>query len=765
MRALLVAFITISAVRAYAANPIQIENAKPWTTTWQIYREAKHGEIEGYASAPSVNRGETIRFFVNSTDPRYQLTVFRMGWYDGAGARLLHGPVTLNAQPQPLPCPVLPNGAVECRWTESYALNIPDDADPSEWASGVYLVKLTALDTMLEKYIPFVVRDDARRSTHHFQSSVATYQAWNNWGGRSLYAVNSCSDWRAYCEDPLPGASAVSFDRPYNEGAGSGQFLWHWEFNMVRFLEREGYDVTYSTSIDTHRRGNLLLNHNDFLTAGRDELWTWQMRANIEAALASGVNLGFFSAKTCYWQMRLEQSSAGIADRVIVSYRDQASSSDPFAIDTDPSNDRYVTTRWRDAPVARPEAALIGVQQVYAAVPPAEFPDDPDDIVVAGVTAVPWAFENAGLTNGSVVPSLLGFDVDAVDASSPSNILRVARSPYVDRTNGGNVTRHSDMTVYTAPSGATVFAAGTLHWSWGLDMWNHGPARVNEAAQQMTRNILRKLAGSGALADCGFTLGTASATVPPSSGSASLTLKAGSDCDWTATSDAGWLTLSPRSGSGDATITYSWTGNAGVARTATVMLGDQSFVITQHGGTIGLQAVANIASGVSLSWTSVPDSPTYEVLRGRALTSMSVIATTTSTTHNDTSASPGVIYVYRVRERGSKLVSNYGVATMIGFTDAALAPRVTVIKAAHIAELRDAVNALREAAGLARVSFESRVSRGQPIQREDITELRTALDPARAALGLPAIQYTDGALTAGMQIRAAHVQEIRGGLR
>ena len=101
-------------------------------------------EIEGYgASASSVNRGDSIRLFVNTTNPSYTLEVFRMGWYGGAGARMVTSPATLAGKRQPSPFFDPNTRLVKCQ--SPYVLTVPDNPkDPTDWASGVYLVKLTA---------------------------------------------------------------------------------------------------------------------------------------------------------------------------------------------------------------------------------------------------------------------------------------------------------------------------------------------------------------------------------------------------------------------------------------------------------------------------------------------------------------------------------------------------------------------------------------------------------------------------------------------
>ena len=178
-----------------------------------------------------------------------------MGWYAGAGARLVQGGISLPGVRQPMPSADPVTGLIECDWQVSYTLNTATD-DPGEWLSGVYLAKLTGTSSGKQSYIIFVVREDDRPADFLFQSSVTTFQAYNNWGGKSTYPSNSRDEqW----------ARKVSFNRPYAasqhprgaSGTGAGEFLTAmsihptrslstagWEYNMVRWLERNFYYVT-----------------------------------------------------------------------------------------------------------------------------------------------------------------------------------------------------------------------------------------------------------------------------------------------------------------------------------------------------------------------------------------------------------------------------------------------------------------------------------------------------------------------------------------
>jgi hypothetical protein len=429
---------------------------------------------------------------VHTTDPSYRIEIYRMGWYGGKGARLVSGPVVRQGMAQPMPLTDPQSGLTECAWSDPYVVTVGSGSGQEDWPSGVYLAKLTGSVTGAQAYIIFVVRDDARPSDFLFQSSVTTYQAYNNWGGKSLYDFNS-REGRAF---------AVSFNRPYARssnqaaayGNGAGDFVTNnavpptdasspsgWEYNMVRWLEREGYDVTYSTNIDTHADGQLLDGHQGWLSIGHDEYWTWQMRAHVESARDRGMNLAFFSGNVCYWQIRLEPSSlTGDPYRTIISYKDDAPKRDPYALDGR-GNHHLLTVRWRDRPVDRPEESFIGVM----------YDGNPVDADIIITKPDHWTMAGTGLQAGDRLPRLLGYEADRAFENAPSDMTILAQSPY--RFEGQPHVAH--IAAYTGSNGATVFAAGTIQWSWGLDDFNAPELRVsslNPAAQQITRNVLER---------------------------------------------------------------------------------------------------------------------------------------------------------------------------------------------------------------------------------------------------------------------------------
>lgn len=481
-------------------NAIVAENRLAGTEDWKLTRPAIAREIEGYASATSVARGESIRFYVNTVAPAYIIDVFRMGWYGGFGGRRVWGPVEATGMSQSVPRPDPQTGLVDCAWRNPFTLVTGRD-----WTSGVYLAKLTEKASNKQSYIILVVRNDEATSDFIFQVPVTTYQAYNYWGGKSAYNWGS-GDRLPWGSSEGKHAAKISFNRPYAAstnpaaagGVGAGEFLSNvqpvatrgypissagWDYNLVRWLEKEGYDVTYTTNINTHASPQGFNRHRAFLSSGHDEYWSWEMRANVKHLLDEGINLIFFGADAIYFQVRLENSPAtGEANRVMVIYKDPGE--DPlFNV-----NDHLVTTRWRDAPVSLPEDALIGVGYKL----------DPVDGDIVIKNASHWVFDNTGLNSGSVLPGLLGYEVDGALGHQPSTTEVLTVSPAVnleDRSKSVD----SNMVITAWPSGAQVFATGTMQWSWGLDDYNVPDlrsSRLNPAAMQITRNVLNRF-GNG----------------------------------------------------------------------------------------------------------------------------------------------------------------------------------------------------------------------------------------------------------------------------
>ncbi|MCE9672114.1 PKD domain-containing protein [Myxococcus stipitatus] len=450
--------VILTMVGMMGANPIASENGQPGTADWKLGQPAASNQLEGYASQVSVQRGESLDIHVRTDGVRpVRWELYRMGYYGGTGSRRMAsgGPVSIGPQPTPVADPT--TGLVECRWPRSFTV-----ATQSSWPSGVYLVKLIR-DDGRQSYVPFVLRADERKGVAVVQLSVTTFQAYNAWGGESLYATSL----------GLSGghAKVVSFDRPYADGNGAGEYFYYPHY-FVLWAEAKGYDVTYVTNVDVDRDPSLLLGQKLFVTVGHDEYWSRPAREAVEAALASGVNLAFFAGDTSCWLIRLEPSGSGTSRRRQVCYKDEAPREDPRA------GTPLMTVRWRNARLDAPENALVGVMSDAWGIINQPF-------VVRSPRA--WPFEGTGLEEGDSILSIVGYEIDRAWANgrTPPGFIPLAQSPAIANT--GEPNWHT-AGLYTAPSGAFVFSSGGIAWSFGLSHPQFADLRV----QRITDNVMRK---------------------------------------------------------------------------------------------------------------------------------------------------------------------------------------------------------------------------------------------------------------------------------
>ncbi len=469
---------------AAADNPVVRENRLPGSSQWQRVSprapstgldhpegnvpeaEAAAGPVErweappiaGYADRVSVAGGDTLRFFVSTAAPQFDLNVSRMGWYEGLGARQVHTAFGLIGSPQPTPEPDALTGLVAVTWLPAYSLVVPYD-----WVSGVYLVRLLATNDARDVgYVLFVVRTDRQPADFVYKLPLNTYQAYNNWGGKSLYAYNSTGG----------PATHVSFDRPHSQWDGAGQFF-DWDYPMIRWLEREGYDVTYLADVDAHAGNAWLTGRRALLSVGHDQYWSKEMRDHWEGARDVGHALAFFGGNAAYWQVRYEPSARGAANRVLVCYK--LAPLDPL---TGVDNGR-VTVAFRSEIVRRPESALLGVQWESSTGAETTFP-----YVVQA--ADHWIFAGTGARPGQAWSAVVGAEFDRApdDAARLPGLVLLSASPVAD-LQGQPAVAHS--TYYR--QGGMVFAAGTVDWAWGLDDWRTS-GLVDPRLQRATANVL-----------------------------------------------------------------------------------------------------------------------------------------------------------------------------------------------------------------------------------------------------------------------------------
>jgi Domain of unknown function (DUF4082)/Fibronectin type III domain/Mo-co oxidoreductase dimerisation domain len=481
------------------AGPTQIkcENALPGDpeADWQT---STNGDptIQGYTTQMSVTPGSTVSFKIKTDAHSYHIDILRIGYYSGDGARKIVSNMQPTATlPQSQPACLVTNstGLVDCgNWAVSASWAVPSDA-----ISGLYVAHLVRDDTGGDSLIPFVVRNDSSHSAIVYQTSDETWQAYNTYGGNSLYTCD------LVCPPGNPqgyqGAFAVSYNRP-DEAAASQATPWYSEFPMIRFLEANGYDVSYIAEADADRSGSLLLNHKIFISSGHDEYWSGQQRANVLAARDAGVNLAFFSGNEMFWKTRWANSSDGSNTpyRTLITYKETH-----FNSPVDPQDPPTWTGTWGDSRFSPPADGRTPTNALTGQ----EFH------VNAGTATiqVPYAYSKdrlwrntavARLTSGqtaSLAPDTLGYewDVDADNGYRPAGMFDLSSTTvsglelitdYGTSTIDNGTATHN-LTLYRAASGALVFGAGTVQWSWGLDSDNPDGNSPNVTQQQATVNL------------------------------------------------------------------------------------------------------------------------------------------------------------------------------------------------------------------------------------------------------------------------------------
>ncbi|MEU8225656.1 N,N-dimethylformamidase beta subunit family domain-containing protein [Kribbella sp. NPDC048915] len=422
------------------------ENAKAGTADWVI-STAANPNLAAYLTKVSAACGDTVDLKVTSGN-NVSVVAYRMGYYGGLGAREVwrQDDVPTVVQPKPTTGGQTKDGkplnmTTAENWTKTLTLSVDKD-----WVPGTYLIKV--VDGASATYAPLTVRDDTgNKHALLIQQATATWQAYNSYGGVSFYTSLSA------------GSGRLTFDRPYNEGQGSGQFL-TLEQGLVFWAESKGLDVTYWTDNDLDQYGGQVKDRAGTLfLPGHDEYYSLRMRAAISQAIARGVNVANLGANTAYR---------------LITFTDETRR----AWDIDRYTDGYNSTTWRYQGDAYASQPLLGADYICAVTP--------GDLT----TTSNWIFK--GVPTGT---KLKGFIAGEVDDVWPG----LYKQPGLTTVASGNATCHTNgrvapmkTTVYTAPSGARVLNGSTFAYGCFLmarcpSNWN---VTVDAAAQQAAATIV-----------------------------------------------------------------------------------------------------------------------------------------------------------------------------------------------------------------------------------------------------------------------------------
>ncbi|MGO6726631.1 DUF4082 domain-containing protein [Rhizobium ruizarguesonis] len=632
----------LAAAAAAASNAIVLENQKQGNpeSEWGI-DGAGSTNIEGFATDISVDNGKTVSFKINTNSTNYRIDIYRLGYYGGMGARKVATMQHTGLQTQPNPLRNATTGTVDAgNWAVSASWTVPDDA-----VSGVYIAKLVRQDgTSGENQIPFIVRDDASQSDIVFQTADETWQAYNGWGGANLYGGNG----------PATGqgagrAYAVSYNRPIATRGGVGtyagpqDYLFGAEYAGIYWLEQNGYDVSYMSGVDADRYGSLLLNHKTYIDAGHDEYWSGQQRTNVEAARDAGVNLMFWSGNEVYWRTRWGNaySADGTPYRTLITYKETWG---PPGTSLDPSNEWTGTFRDpRLSPPAigggNPENSLTG--QLFKV-----------DDVGNNLAAITVGYDDANLRfwrntsvanlqpgqTATLTKNYLGYEWDEASDNGfdPAGLVKLSSTTLPVSTylldygnTTGDATATHNLTLYRAPSGALVFGAGTVYWTWGLSNNHDNEATATDPrVQQAMVNLLADMGIQPGTLQSGLTAGTASSdhTAPTSVITVPATATVGSAVTITGTATD--------TGGGVIAAVEVSTDNGASWHPAT---GDENWTYTWSPQTAGTYTIRSRAVDDNVN-LETPSAGRTVTVSGPSYTSLFGSATPAVVNTNDTSA-------------------------------------------------------------------------------------------------------------------------------
>jgi hypothetical protein len=456
--------------------------------------------IEGYAGAVSYAPGEEAGLHVSTSAESFSVEVARLG----ASREVVWQKSGLPGREHPVPEAASANG---CGWPESARVKIPDT-----WRSGYYTVKLSAEDRggtwigrgrrTAESECFFIVRPavPGRDTRLLIELSTNTYNAYNNWGGFSLYAYNGLANNQGH---------RVSFHRPPSSQFGN------WEAPFVAWAEKNGLRLDYCANSDIEFHAELLDpgRYSLVLSVGHDEYWSAPMRDNLERFIARGGNVAFFSGNTCCWQVRSDlappERGGGLA---LVCWK-QNFSQDP---QWQTGDHRTLTTLWSHWRVGRPENQLTGVGFLWGGYHKSHGQFMDGDGAFAVHRPEHWVFEGTGLAEGAKFggkDTIVGYECDGCELvtgddrrprpthrdGTPEGFEILATAParwhpddceWYDRWEKGRQ-GHAVVGIYRKQNpdgtrGGTVITSGTTDWSHGL---RGGDAVV----ERITRNIIGRL--------------------------------------------------------------------------------------------------------------------------------------------------------------------------------------------------------------------------------------------------------------------------------
>lgn len=443
--------------------------------------------VEGYAGRVSYAPGDTAEFHISTSAEKFDMKIDRVG----AERKTVLEKKGYPGGPDPIPEHASSKG---CGWPVAYSFEIPAD-----WQTGYYEVSLRIADSggkfvhrnrrTAESSFYFVLRsaNPGKDTKILLQLATNTYNAYNNWGGTSLYGFHGRGGVQGH---------EVSFLRPPRS------LFSRWELQFVEWCEKNDFKLDYASNMDLELRPEILENYRLVLSVGHDEYWSWGMRDALEAFIAKGGNAAFFSGNSVCWQVRWQEET-----RSLLCWK-QWYNQDPLYKSED---EQLLSSLWSHHLVKRPENELTGVGFLHGGYHKShgQFMDGKASFTVHRPDH--WLFEGTDLERGSEFggkDTIAGYECDGCELEwkdglpypthkdgTPETFVVLATCPakwapgdsfWYEKWPGPDHQGHACLGVWTNDAGGTVMTAGTTDWSHGL---NGGDAAV----ERITRNVLERL--------------------------------------------------------------------------------------------------------------------------------------------------------------------------------------------------------------------------------------------------------------------------------
>ncbi|MDP4083232.1 MAG: cell wall-binding repeat-containing protein [Bacillota bacterium] len=386
--------------------------------------------IEGYSDQISYFPGQTIQLKVHAPNLTFSINMIRYGKEE----KILKNISTISGQPQNYFPDSYKEGA---EWDTTYQFKIPDN-----WQSGLYAARL--FDHANQFFVTFVIKNkQPLKKDIAVLSSTDTWQAYNDWGGKSLYTYQVMNGKSIF-------QNVVSFERPNPKADPNGDVghLANGEKHILSWLESMGYHYDLMADHDLNDNPHLLDPYKVLIISTHSEYWTPQMYSNLQNYLHHGGTLLYLAGNGIYWRANLEDGK--------------------IEVNKNSGYKSLLKLKWkggRFGATSHPESSVLGVRyrSTGFAIPAPYRVINPSH----------WIFAHTNVKRGDLIGvkglnavsksigGASGWETDQMDKNSPKNTILLAKGT---NTFG----KGADMVYYDTPEGGGVFSVGSITFGGSL---------------------------------------------------------------------------------------------------------------------------------------------------------------------------------------------------------------------------------------------------------------------------------------------------------